>query len=273
MEGASVVLHLAAGIDKSFAGAFMNSVLTTRNLVEAFLEQPTRRRFVSVSSFAVYSTIDLPAGSVIDENCPLENRHHEKGDAYGFGKRKQDELIEDYGRQRSLPYVIVRPGSIFGPGKSGLSGRVGIDTFGRFIQISGRNILPLTYVDNCADAILCAASAPGVEGEVFNVVDDDLPPAARFFQAYRRRTGARRAWRIPYSVAYTLSYFWETYSRISDGQLPPAFNRRRCSSEWKRHRYSNAKLKERTGWRPRVSMPEAEQRFLAQFDSSAPRSS
>src|SRR5947208_3200251 len=27
-----VVYHLAAGMDKSFAGAFMNSVLTTRNL-------------------------------------------------------------------------------------------------------------------------------------------------------------------------------------------------------------------------------------------------
>src|SRR5262245_24348044 len=32
--GVAVVYHLAAGFDKSFAGAFMNSALTTRNLVE-----------------------------------------------------------------------------------------------------------------------------------------------------------------------------------------------------------------------------------------------
>jgi nucleoside-diphosphate-sugar epimerase len=266
-RGATVILHLAAGIDKSFAGAFMNSVLTTRNLIDSFLEQPGRRRFVSVSSFAVYSTIDLPNGSLVDETCPLEDRHHEKGDAYGFGKRKQDALVEDYGRRRGLPYVIVRPGSIFGPGKPALSGRVGIDTFGRFIQIGGRNTLPLTYVDNCADAILCAAAAPGLEGEVLNVVDDDLPSAARFFRAYRERTGVARAIRVPYSLAYALCYFWETYSRLSNGQLPPAFNRRRCSSEWKRHRYSNRKLKERTGWKPRVPMAEAINRFLGQFDS------
>ena len=32
------MLHLAAGLDKSFAGAFMNSAICTRNLIEAFLE-------------------------------------------------------------------------------------------------------------------------------------------------------------------------------------------------------------------------------------------
>src|SRR5712671_3009051 len=35
VRGVSVIYHLAAGIDKSFAGAFMNSVLTTRNLLDA----------------------------------------------------------------------------------------------------------------------------------------------------------------------------------------------------------------------------------------------
>src|SRR5437868_2963417 len=33
-EGTAVVYHLAAGMEKSFAGAFMNSVLTTRNLMD-----------------------------------------------------------------------------------------------------------------------------------------------------------------------------------------------------------------------------------------------
>src|SRR5262245_29928799 len=31
-EGVSIVFHLAAGFDKSFAGAFMSSALATRNL-------------------------------------------------------------------------------------------------------------------------------------------------------------------------------------------------------------------------------------------------
>ena len=36
-EGVSIIYHLAAGMEKSFAGAFMNSALTSRNLIDAFL--------------------------------------------------------------------------------------------------------------------------------------------------------------------------------------------------------------------------------------------
>ena len=47
--GASVIFHLAAGFDKSFAGAFMNSALSTRNLMDAFLEGGCPLQFVSVT--------------------------------------------------------------------------------------------------------------------------------------------------------------------------------------------------------------------------------
>ena len=43
MEGISIIYHLAAGIEKSFAGAFMNSALATRNLMDAFLEAGSSR--------------------------------------------------------------------------------------------------------------------------------------------------------------------------------------------------------------------------------------
>jgi len=42
--GVSIIYHLAAGMEKSFAGAFMNSALGTRNLVDAFLEPSARKR-------------------------------------------------------------------------------------------------------------------------------------------------------------------------------------------------------------------------------------
>src|SRR5438552_1045088 len=51
----AVIYHLAAGTgSKSFPEAFMNSVLTTRNLLDAALQHGPLRRFVSISSFAVY---------------------------------------------------------------------------------------------------------------------------------------------------------------------------------------------------------------------------
>ena len=89
----AVIYHLAAGTgEKSFPEAFMNSVLTTRNLLDAVLRHGALRRFVSISSFAVYSNTQKPRRRLLDESCPVEQRPELRGDAYCFGKAKQDEI-------------------------------------------------------------------------------------------------------------------------------------------------------------------------------------
>jgi nucleoside-diphosphate-sugar epimerase len=147
-----------------------------------------------------------------------------------------------------------------------LTGRVGINTFGFFLHVGGSNLLPLTFVDNCAEAIVLAGLKPGVDGEIFNVVDDHLLTSGQFLGAYRKRVRTFVSVRVPYFVAYIMCMLWEKYSKWSKNQLPPAFNRRRCAAEWKRHRYSNQKLRARLGWEPRVSMQEAITAFLSQFN-------
>jgi nucleoside-diphosphate-sugar epimerase len=268
-QGVSIIYHLAAGMEKSFAGAFMNSALTTRNLLDAFLEFGQPKRFVNVSSFAVYSNLSLKRGALLDETCQLEDAPQERFDAYGFGKLKQEEIVKEYGRERDVPFVTLRPGYVFGPGKTELSGRVGINTFGLFIQVSGSNRLPLAFVDNCAEAIVLAGLKPDIEGEVFNVVDDELMTGRQFLDAYQNSVKPFRSVRIPYSLAYAMCVFWQKYSKWSKNQLPPAFNRRRCAAEWKPMRYSNQKLKDRLDWKPRVPMNQAMEAFLAQFDTNS----
>jgi nucleoside-diphosphate-sugar epimerase len=265
--GASIIYHLAAGMEKSFAGAFMNSALATRNLMDAFLRVGEPKRFVNVSSFAVYSNVTLKRGALLDETCPLEDAPQERFDAYGFGKLKQEELVREYGEKHKLPYVILRPGYVFGPGKTELNGRVGINTFGVFIQVNGSHLLPLTYVDNCAEAIVLAGLKAGIDGEIFNVVDDELMTGRQFLKAYRKETKSL-AIRIPYFVGYSMSLLWEKYCEWSKNQVPPAFNRRRCAAEWKGNRYSNQKLKEWLGWGPRVPMEQAMALFLSQFEAN-----
>lgn len=261
-RGVAVVFHLAAGIDKSFAGCFMNSVLTTRNLLDALLEQGMPRRFVNVSSFAVYSNWTIPRGATIDEEAPLETQPQERYDPYGYAKLKQDKLVQQYHERTGLPYVIVRPGAVFGPGKTSLTGRVGIDTFGVFLHLGGSHRIPFTYVDNCADAIVRAGLVPGIDGQVFNIVDDNLPTSRSFLRQYKRRVGFFTSIPVPYPAAYLLSAAWEKYSVWSQGQLPPRFNRRRANAEWRRHAYSNRRAKELLGWTPRVPFDAAVRRYL-----------
>src|SRR5262249_19775554 len=122
----AVIYHLAAGTgEKSFPDAFMNSVVTTRNLLDALLRHGCLRRLVNVSSFAVCTNRGKPQRSLLDESCPVEENAELRGDAYCFAKVKQDQLVMDYGKKHNIPYVLVRPGAVYGPGKKQITGRVG----------------------------------------------------------------------------------------------------------------------------------------------------
>src|SRR3989442_270162 len=253
----AVIFHLAAGGGgKSFPDAFMNSVVTTRNLLEASLRHTCLRRFVSISSFAVYTNTQKPRWRLLDESCPVEKRPELRGDAYCYAKVKQDEIVTEYGKKYGIPYVIVRPGYVYGPGKQAITDRVGIDTFGVFLHLGGSNTIPLTYLDNCVDAIVLAGLKRGVDGEVFNVVDDDLPTSRLFLRLYKQHARRFASIYVPHVVSYALCVLWENYSNWSEGQLPPVFNRRRWHAYWKKTHYSNDKLKARLDWIPKVSMTE-----------------
>jgi len=259
----AAIIHLAAARgEKSFPDAFMNSVVTTRNLLEAVAGKPGFRRFVNISSFAVYTNQSKARRNVLDETCPTEARPHLRGDAYCFAKLRQDDIVVEYSEKFGIPYVIVRPGYVYGPGNEAITSRVGIGTFGVFLHLGGGNPIPFTYVDNCVDAIVLAAMTKGVEGEVFNIVDDDLPSSRKFLRLYKKRVRRFPSIYLPKAVSYSLSRLWEAYSDWSQGQLPPAYNRRSWYANWKKTRYSNDKLKTRLGWRPRISTAEGLERYF-----------
>jgi nucleoside-diphosphate-sugar epimerase len=262
-ENVSVIYHLAAGRgEKSYPDAYLNSVVTTRNLLDATLRNKNLKRFVNVSSFSVYSNRKIKRGGLLDETCEMEKQPKLRGDAYCYSKVKQDELVLEYGKKYKIPHVIMRPGVVYGPGNKGIHGRVGIGTFGIFLHLGGSNRIPLSYVDNCADAIVRAGIMKGVDGEVFNVVDDDLPTSRRFLKMYKENVRYFKSLYIPYRIFYMFCYLWEKYSTWSEGQLPPVFNRRMCSNYWRGNQYSNEKLKKKLGWKQKVGFTEAIRQYF-----------
>jgi len=262
-EGDSVVYHLASGIDKSFPGCVLNSAVTTRNLLDALMKGSALKRFVNISSLAVYSNENIRRGGLLDESCEVDRELAKRHDPYAYGKAKQDDVVLEYARTRSLPYVIVRPGLTIGPGKAKIPGRVGIDAFGVFLHLGLANRMPFTYVDNCAEAIVLAGLRKGIEGEVINVIDDNVPRSWTFLRHYKKQVRRFSSIPIPYAVFYFFNYLWGKYSEWSEGQLPPVFNPRTCAAYFKGNTYSNEKAKKLLGWHPRVKMTEGLDRFYA----------
>ena len=55
---------------------------------------------------------------------------------------------------------------------------MGMPLPGLFLRFAGGNLLPLSYVENCAEALIVAARSKRAVGEAYNVHDDDLLSAA-----------------------------------------------------------------------------------------------
>lgn len=250
VTGVDCIVHAAAGMKGAAADMFANTVLTSRNLLEAACEHKVAR-IVLISSFSVYQAAALKKGEVLSEaTTPIEPVGVERG-AYGYAKTRQEHMFNEFQREHGFESVILRPGVIYGPGGGALSSRVGIRAMGFFFELGGNALLPLTYVENCADAVARAAlSAP--PGSAFSVVDDDLPTCRAYLKRYRRDVEFMRRIPVPFWAFRLGSKGLVWYQKRSKGQLPAVFTPYVVDSMYRPLRYSNTGLKS-IGWSQRVS--------------------
>jgi dihydroflavonol-4-reductase len=261
LGGARLVYHAAAAKTGAPAALVQGTVVASEHVYRAALDADVDR-LVLVSSFGTMGVAELPRGAVVDESVPLEPRP-EARDAYSFAKQRQEALAWRFAREEGLPLVVVRPGFIFGPGQEILGTRIGLRLFGLFLHLGGSNRVPLTYVENCADAIVLAGTAPAAEGQAFCVVDDDLPTSAQLLRRYRTEVAPLRVVPVPYPLLRPLARLNAWYSARTDGHLPAVFTPYKVDSTWKPQRYSNRRARAMLGWAPRVPMAEALDRTFA----------
>jgi nucleoside-diphosphate-sugar epimerase len=255
-----LVYHLAASMRGAPADIFLNTVVATKHLMGALAGRPAVP-LVLCSSFGVYGAAGIPRGSVIDENTPLEP-HPERRDVYSQAKLRQERLCRELAAKQGTPLVVLRPGVIYGEGGSALSARVGLNLMGVFLALGGSNLLPLSYVENCADAIVQAGRSSAAIGQTYNVHDDDLPTCRAFLAAYRKQVVPLRVLPVPYPALRLLSRGVEAYHRWSKGQLPAVFTPYKSAALWGGNRFDNSKIKA-LGWRQIVPTEEGMRRTFA----------
>jgi len=229
-------------------------VVATRRLI-ALVPGSCVKRFVLVSSLGVYAAGQLRPGDALDESTPLDPEPHRR-DPYSYSKIAQERVAWASHARGNLPLVVIRPGVIYGPGRGTLSARIGLRLGRVLMRVGGEQQVPYTYVDNCADAVALALTAPGLEGHAVNVVDDEPTTAREVLRRYRRDVGRLHVVPIPRSAIGGLSGLCEWYHGWSKGQLPAVLTRYRSAAQWGRLRYPNDNAKLRLGWSPIVSLAE-----------------
>ncbi|MEO1589837.1 MAG: NAD(P)-dependent oxidoreductase [Cyanobacteria bacterium J06632_22] len=263
---ADAVIHLAATKAGDFYTQFGGTVLATENLLSAMADVGLKK-LVAISTFSVYDNLGMRAGQRLDEAAPLveEAKHR---DEYAQTKLIQERLYREFERDQNAQVTILRPGMIYG--RTCLwHALIGAEFGSRWVKVGGRGLLPMIYVENCAEAIVQAVDCPAAAGETLNLVDDNLPTV----NAYTRQVlaaghpapKATVSWltiRTLSGFAWWINQTWLGGKAKLPGILVPA----KVHGRFKPLRYTNAKAKQFLGWQPRYDLATAFTRSCSDAD-------
>jgi nucleoside-diphosphate-sugar epimerase len=264
LAGVDAVLHLAAAKAGDLYAQYAGTVVATENLLWA-MDEAKVSHIVSISSFSVYDYMQMSSFSLVDESSPVEADAFDR-DAYAHTKLVQENLVRETAGLNGWRYAILRPGVIFG--KDNLwTARLGAQAGKKlWIRMGAWARLPLTYVENCAEAIVLAAENPEADGQTLNIVDDDVPTQRAYAAFLRKRMSPRpMILPVPWIVMRCLARLATiTNSLLFKGRakVPGVFVPCRLHARCKPLRYTNARIKQVLGWQPKVSWQEGVERSL-----------
>jgi nucleoside-diphosphate-sugar epimerase len=222
VQGAEWVFHCAANVstwDRQEQYEAVN-VTGVRHLLQAIEAQTIRpQRLVHVSTVDVYG---LPAHA-----CDERNPTRPPGFGYGDSKLRGERLLQEQAQRLNLPYVILRPTNVMGPGSPFIE-RIGQELRGGLMLRvgGGATDVGFLYVENLVDCLLWAAQAPQAVGEVYNVADPEVISWRRFLADLRQGIGGQ-GWIIdlPYPVAHAAAALVETPYRLLRIRSEPLLHR------------------------------------------------
>lgn len=258
--GVDAVVHIAARMGGSESQQFETTVAGTERLLEA-LRGSGAARVVLASSFAVYDWSAVEGR--LTEDSPVVQEGLVRRGPYTVAKVWQERVARRMAAEAPWDLTVLRPGFVWGRGHVVLSGMG--QRYGRLYVVFGRStLLPLTYVENCAEAFVAATVDDAAAGETFNVIDDELVTARRYTAEYVRRTGASGPLvSLPYGLALALSRLGSALGVRVFGEgadLPDVLVPARFEAQFKPLEFPNDKIRARLGWRPRLDFAQALER-------------
>lgn len=212
------VFHVAGATKGVTESDFRRAnVVPTEALVAGLARSPRLQRFIHVSTLAAFgpSTTERPHTEDA-KAAPVEH--------YGRSKLEAERVVES----SSLPYTVLRPGGVYGPGD--------VDYFKLFqLAAQGWNIFfgnrqrsfSKIYVDDLVSAILLAAEHPAAQRRSYFLCDGQ-PLTFEAFQAEIARQAGRRVRELdlPEFLTWLAAVGGELLTRID--RRPRLFNRQKA---------------------------------------------
>jgi nucleoside-diphosphate-sugar epimerase len=217
-EKPDYVFHVA-GVTKgvTYEDFRAGNVTPTRNLLVALAKAPPKR-FVHFSSLACFgpSSRARPLRET-DTRKPIE--------FYGRSKLEAEEVVEFC---KDMPWTIIRPSGVYGPGD--------VDYFNLFREVAkGRNVffgnrnrwMSVVYVDDVIDATLLAATHESAVGKGYFLSDGKTITWETFQDAIIAASGKRvRTLNLPEFLVTGAALFGEAATKLD--KKPRLFNKQKA---------------------------------------------
>ena len=262
VRGATHVFHLAVAMrEGAKADEFFESVNLdgTRRLLEASVEEGVRR-FVYCSTIGIYGH---RAAGVTREDSPLA-----PGNIYERTKVAAERLVRDFGAERSLPHVILRPADVYGPRDQRLLKLfkgVSAGKFPLFGDGAGRR--HMIYVDDVVSGFFRACERDQALGGSFILAGPKPCTLRELIAEVQQATGSRKFGpRLPLAPMLALAAVVEDVARVV--KVDPPIYRRRMDFFWSDSEFDTTRARQALDWMPRVDLPEGIRRTLDDYRRS-----
>lgn len=233
------VFHLAAAFreEKSSDDDFRRvHVTSTQLLAEQCVGRPDFKCFVHVSTVGVHGHIESGRAD--------EDYRFAPGDGYQRTKLEGELWIREFAAANDLPYTVIRPAPIFGPGDMRLLKIFRMVARGYLLMLGkGRGMYHLVHVDDLANTILLAGITERALGEVMISAGDEPISIEDVSRIIARALGRTvRTVRLPIQPFYWASDICKVICTPL-GIQPPLY-RRRVDFYTKDRQFDNRKIRE-----------------------------
>jgi nucleoside-diphosphate-sugar epimerase len=249
-DGVDIVYHLAGRVtDWGPKRLFYTAIVdATKNLLDESAGKVSR--FVYISSFCACGMGRHFKG--IKE----EDHAYKTGVPYGDAKLEAEGVVKRYNKERGLPYTIVRPANVTGPGSIWVK-----DVVDRLKKSSvplidrGQYSASLVYVENLVDGLLLAGTKETAKNNTYFFRDDWNVTWKQYLTDLGGLAGKMPSFNVPFKLAWITAGISEKL--YAPFKVRPPATRAAVAIMGRDLDVDNTKAKKELGWKTRISYEEA----------------
>jgi predicted dehydrogenase/nucleoside-diphosphate-sugar epimerase len=184
MDGIRVIVHCAAETAGNKEAHERNSVLATRNILEA-ASAANVGRFIHISSIAVLKSSREMRGPV-DESTPLDLDNEGRG-PYVWGKAESERLLGKFAKGLGVDVRIIRLGPLVDFNDYAPPGRLGREVGRLFVCMGNRREkLSVCDIETAANVIRYYVERFEESPPILNLVEPDAPSRKELFEKMKK---------------------------------------------------------------------------------------